>query len=233
MTKSDLLISEVFGPTLQGEGPSLGQQALFIRLSRCNLRCQPCDTPYTWDWTRFRPSEESCRATVGELSEWALSYSVPLVVVTGGEPLIQQAVLLPLLCDLVQGGKQVEIETNGTIAPLPDLTELTSRFNVSPKLSAFGAGMSVRRRIRPEVLAKFSSTGKAIFKFVISSASDLAEISELEQDLRLAPIWVMAEGTTSDGVAAGLQRIADEVIARGWNMTPRLHVMLWGDDRGR
>lgn len=42
-----LLVAERFGPTLQGEGPSVGQPSLFIRLSRCNLSCAFCDTPYT------------------------------------------------------------------------------------------------------------------------------------------------------------------------------------------
>jgi 7-carboxy-7-deazaguanine synthase len=41
-----------FGPTFQGEGPSAGRRALFIRLSHCNLSCPGCDTPESWDWSR-------------------------------------------------------------------------------------------------------------------------------------------------------------------------------------
>ena len=51
-----LIVAECFGvetPTFQGEGPSCGHPALFIRLSRCNLTCARCDTKYTWDWSRF------------------------------------------------------------------------------------------------------------------------------------------------------------------------------------
>ena len=45
-----LAVSEIFGPTHQGEGPSTGRLCGFVRLARCNLSCLWCDTPYTWDW---------------------------------------------------------------------------------------------------------------------------------------------------------------------------------------
>ncbi len=53
-----LLISEVFGPTLQGEGPSAGQAAAFVRLGACNLSCAWCDTAYTWNRDKFDLSRE-------------------------------------------------------------------------------------------------------------------------------------------------------------------------------
>ena len=56
-----LVVAEVFGPTFQGEGPSTGQRAGFVRLGRCNLDCSWCDTPYTWDWERFDPAAATRR----------------------------------------------------------------------------------------------------------------------------------------------------------------------------
>ena len=47
---NSLTVSEIFGPTFQGEGPFTGRAAVFLRLGRCNLDCKWCDTPYTWDW---------------------------------------------------------------------------------------------------------------------------------------------------------------------------------------
>ena len=62
-----LVVAEVFGPTFQGEGPSAGRRAMFLRLGRCNLDCAWCDTPYTWDWSRFDPAVELHRRTVDDV----------------------------------------------------------------------------------------------------------------------------------------------------------------------
>lgn len=226
-----LLVAERFGPTFQGEGPSAGQQALFIRLSTCNLSCSWCDTPYTWDWTRFDRRVERRRVSAGELLAWALERDTTLVVVTGGEPLIQQAGLAPLVSTLAEAGRRVEIETNGTIPPAAELSAAVERFNVSPKLS--GSGLPEGRRLIPEALQAFAASGKALFKFVVTTAEELEEVAELEASYGLAPVWVMPEGTSEHAVLAGMRVLAEEALARGWSLSSRMHVLLWGDTRGR
>ncbi len=228
-----LLVAEMFGPTLQGEGPSCGRQALFVRLSRCNLSCPRCDTPYTWDWERFDVVVETRRLTAAEILHWALSYPTKLVVVTGGEPLLQQNLLVPLVTALAAAGRRVEVETNGTIAPTPALTEAVHRFNVSPKLSSFTASADMERRINPETLRALMATDRAVFKFVAAGAADLDEIADLQRRFDLQPVWVMPEATESGRLLAAMRDVADEVVGRGWNLSTRLHVMLWGDTRGR
>ncbi|MFE4512654.1 7-carboxy-7-deazaguanine synthase QueE [Kitasatospora sp. NPDC056783] len=229
-----LLIAERFGvevPTFQGEGPSGGRPALFIRLSRCNLACARCDTKQTWDWSRYDPREVSTRATVSELARWALSSPVELVVITGGEPLLQQQRLLPLVRELLAGGKRIEFETNGTIAPVSELLVDGVRFNVSPKLASFGEDEG--RSIVAAVLAAFAAGGRAAFKFVASSPDDLGRIAELVEEHQLVEVWVMPEGTTTQAVTATLRAIADEVAARHWNLTPRLHTLAFENASGR
>jgi 7-carboxy-7-deazaguanine synthase len=227
---STLLVAETF-MSFQGEGPSAGQPAAFIRLSRCNLTCSWCDTPYTWDWARFRPDVEARRLPVADLANWALAQPTTLVVITGGEPLLQQTVLLPLTDALAREGRCVEIETNGTIAPTPDLVGLVTRFNVSPKLS--GSGVPDVRRLVPAALVALVKTGKAIFKFVICHSSELDEVAAMESEHGLRPVWVMPEGTGDKVVLEGMRAIADAALTRGWCLSGRLHVLLWGDIRGR
>lgn len=83
---------------------------------------------------------ESTKQPVADMVSWAASCPVKLVVITGGEPLIQQRNLAALVRRLLTVGKRVEIETNGTIAPDPALLIEGVRFNVSPKFHSFGAG---------------------------------------------------------------------------------------------
>lgn len=228
-----LLVAETFGPTVQGEGPSAGQRAVFIRLLRCNLSCRACDTPYTWDATRFDLAAEGRPVSGEDLLAWALGQDVELVVITGGEPLLQQRALVPVVSALSAAGRRVEIETNGTIAPLPELADVVDQFNVSPKLAHFGAGMALSRRIKPDVLRAFAAAGRAVFKFVVTEPAELDEIDALARSHGLAPVWVMPEGTDARVITTRLRALADPAIERGYHLTTRLHLLLWGDQRGR
>ena len=88
---------EIFA-SLQGEGPSQGQPCAFVRLSRCNLACQWCDTAYTWRFTgddRPHRSNETYdrranQVTLGEaeVARRIAALGQPRLVVTGGEPLL-------------------------------------------------------------------------------------------------------------------------------------------------
>ena len=230
MAIDTLVVSEVFGPTWQGEGPSLGRRAGFVRLGRCNLACTFCDTPYTWRWTDHDPSVELRTASVDDVLTELLVMDVPLVVVTGGEPLLQQSHLPPLLQPLRDRGIDVEIETAGTLAPSPDVVDLVSRFNVSPKLA--NSGNPLDRRLKPEVLRALQRTGRAAFKFVALDAVDLDEIGRIVDDCGLTDVWVMPEGTDPETIVTRGRALIDPVLDRGWNLTTRLHVLLWGDRRG-
>lgn len=229
-----LIVAECFGievPTFQGEGPSCGHPALFIRLSRCNLTCAKCDSKETWDWSQFDPREQSTKRTAADLLSWATSSLVELVVITGGEPLLQQARLVPLVQGLLASGKRVEFETNGTLAPVPELMVDGVRFNVSPKVASFG--MDEAKSVVPAALEAFAASGRAAFKFVASSVADLDRIAELADMHQLAPVWVMPEGITADAITATARVLADAVAARHWYFTTRLHVLAFADARGR
>jgi 7-cyano-7-deazaguanosine (preQ0) biosynthesis protein QueE len=221
-----LVVSEVFGPTWQGEGPSLGRRAGFVRLGRCNLACTWCDTPYTWRWEDHDPAVELTTRSVDDVVAELRAMDVPLVVVTGGEPLLQQSHLPPLLAAL----DEVEIETAGTLAPSADVTALVARFNVSPKLA--NSGNPRERRYRPDVLRTLEATGKAAFKFVAVDDADLDEIAAIVDECGLTDVWVMPEGTDAAAIVERARALIDPVLARGWNLTTRLHVLLWGDRRG-
>ncbi|WP_288048031.1 7-carboxy-7-deazaguanine synthase QueE [Nocardia sp.] len=218
--RDTVLVAERFVST-QGEGPYAGQRCAFVRLSRCNLRCGFCDTKQTWDWSRYRPAEVSQRIPTAQIAEWVTGVGVDLLVITGGEPMLQQ----PAMAAITQGvNARVQVETNGTIAPIPELAERVQMWVVSPKLA--NSGMPHATRIVPDALAALTATGRAVFKFVVADVdADFAEITGLQTTHGLSPIWVMPEGETVEAVVAGLAAIHDKAVARGWNVSGRLHVL--------
>ncbi|MEU1815162.1 7-carboxy-7-deazaguanine synthase QueE [Streptomyces roseifaciens] len=230
-----LVVREAFGPTVQGEGPSCGRRSSFVRLGGCNLTCQWCDTPETWDASRFDLRATLTRRTVEDIATRALEGAPGMVVITGGEPLLHQYQdgWFSLLAILTAAGAEVEVETNGTRTPTEHTTQLVTRFNVSPKLAH--AGDPAAKRIRPEALRALHDTGKAAFKFVCQTAADVAEVEEFADAYALDParVWVMPEGTDTPTLCARLADVADPAIAAGFNLTTRLHVHAWGVESGR
>ena len=104
-------ISELF-LSLQGEGPSAGTPAHFLRLQGCDVGCSWCDTKYSWEPSGGRELE------LDELWEQARALGESqLLVVTGGEPL-QHPALAAVLDAALERWPRVEVETSG-IAPPP------------------------------------------------------------------------------------------------------------------
>jgi 7-carboxy-7-deazaguanine synthase len=215
--------------SLQGEGPLAGQRAAFVRFAHCNLTCVWCDTSYSWDWAKFPRERETRRGPVAEIASWVRAQGVDLVVVTGGEPMLQQGAVRALaeLC----APARVQVETNGTRIPNAGLGTVVDLFVVSPKLA--NSGVAWHRRIVPAALRALAATGSVAWKFVAVEPDDLREIDALVAAYGLAPVWVMPEGTTAEQVLDRARCLVDPVLDRGWHFSLRLHTLLWGDCRGR
>lgn len=223
--------AEIFA-SIQGEGPSVGTPSAFVRLSGCNLRCSWCDTPYTWDWKRFSPGQESVEVEPAYVAEAIRGLGLRNVVITGGEPLLQKRQLESLVRELKSGGLRVEIETNGTVAP-GKLKDHVDQWNVSPKLA--NAGNRGLRPVRRRALAQFAALPGATFKFVVVDGREVGEIRELVEFLGISNdrVVLMPEGRTSDELARHSDRIAAICQETGYRFGTRLHILLWGDVRGR
>lgn len=224
-------VAECYGPVWQGEGPYAGQVCTFLRLGYCNLTCTWCDTPYTWDSSRF-----DLRAEFTDRSyEW-LCDRIPfdrLLVITGGEPLLHQK--RSTFAALIADCERVHIETNGTIAPSEEAVTNVEYFSVSPKINDQGDAWD--RRIRPNVIRVFdrlARKGKACFKLVAQGPSDVERIAYLvdEFGIRSQDVWIMPEGISPDQVLETARRVADSVRTHGFNLTLRNHVLMYGAERG-
>nr|WP_300148930.1 7-carboxy-7-deazaguanine synthase QueE [Propionicimonas sp.] len=230
-----LFVNEIFR-SLQGEGPSLGQPAVFLRLANCNLACSWCDTRFSWDWEQVDPEEERHETGTAELASQIIDKldGIDLLIITGGEPLLQQGGILELITVLRISAPnlRVEVETNGTIPPTPRFADAIDLFVVSPKLA--NSSVHEGRRLRRRALASFPPDRSAL-KFVVTQPRELQEVAAVRAIVGLPPdrTWIMPEGTTPDSVLRGMRVLTDPVAQLRYNLSPRLHVLIWGDVRGK
>jgi organic radical activating enzyme len=161
-----------------------------------------------------------------------MSYPCKHLVLTGGEPLLHQKLLSPMLSSLKQSGFFIEVETNGTIAPSAEMIECTDCFNVSPKTSSSLVQESVR--VRPGSLQAFVGSRKAWFKFVACNVEDLVEIEDVVSRFALPRerVLLMPEGTDATTLLARSQWLVEICKQNGFRFTPRLHILLYGNKKG-
>lgn len=225
-----LNISEVFGPTIQGEGPNAGRLSSFLRLAGCNLTCSWCDSAYTWDWARFPHREEVHPTPVADVT--ALVADLPgRIIVTGGEPLLQAQALSAALAALWER-QHFDVETNGT-RPLGATAHIWDTIICSPKIIPSADQGPLAHRLDAGIMAD----QRTHFKFVIRDQADLDAVDDLMEHnpfLRGAPgrVWLMPEGITPDALTARTPMVIEAAVERGMNFTSRLHVYGWHDVRG-
>lgn len=256
MTRTDnrfLVVNERYmNPTIQGEGPAIGTPCTFMRLSGCNLQCGinggwKCDSSYTWDWKgvngiKYNPRVESSRDSFDDIKRWLKRFNdetaVRLLVITGGEPILQDHRLSLLLLELaderwwVNNDWKVHMETNGTMIPL--FTKgLVDLYCVSPKLA--NSGNHISDRLSIDALRWFSGVPDvSAFKFVVCRVEDFSEIDDIVKQCGILPsrVYIMPEGISKSRIEEGLGELVDATIDRGYNLTTRLHIQVFGNVRG-
>jgi 7-carboxy-7-deazaguanine synthase len=224
-------VSEIF-ESLQGEGPTAGEPALFLRLATCNLHCAYCDTKYTWDFNNYSYREEVRSMSLGQVADRLAEGTARRLVVTGGEPMLQQAALDALLREL-GATWTVEVETNGTLAASSALARRVDQWNVSPKLSSSGNREGLR--LRPKILAGYRDTGRAHLKLVVATEHDVAEADALVTALAWPKerVMLMPEAQTREALQERAPFVAAASLLRGWRASPRLHIERWNGERAR
>ncbi len=214
-------VAELFH-SLQGEGPSAGVPAHFLRLQGCDVGCRWCDTKYTWD-----PEGGRAMETEAAFAELRALGRASLLVVTGGEPLAQPGIG-GLLERAVEAWPRVEVETSGLLAP--PLAHPRLHWNVSPKLPS----ATPRWAETWAHVAAFAADPNAGFKLVVGDGPDEADALRLlaEHALPRERTALMPEGLTDAAVRERAGRLAEVCKREGLRLSPRMHVWLWGARRG-
>jgi 7-carboxy-7-deazaguanine synthase len=163
---SDTLVVNEIYLSLQGESTFAGLPCVFVRLTACNLRCSYCDTAYAFTEGSPRRLPEiiqEVQANASRFSAQGTANRLPLVELTGGEPLLQRNSLRLMreLCDL---GFTVLVETSGAL----DISPVDPRVHRIMDLKCPSSGESGRNRL--ENIAHLKSTDEV--KFVIGTRED-------------------------------------------------------------
>jgi len=249
--------------TIQGEGKLAGVPSLFIRLAGCNLRCiwtMPdgsfcrCDTPYA----SFE-AEQELQLHVNEVFE-IVKHNIGIlkhVVITGGEPLLQQKPLTPLVKRLKEElDLHLTIETNGTLFS-EDVSRYIDLFSISPKLSnsepsprklekydlkiSGPLSFHAQKRRNIQVLQRYidicqDSNKELQLKFVVGQHNDYPEIKEeflaTLKNWDAKDIMLMPLGATPGELKTTSAMVLAMAIKNGWRFVPRIHIDLFGPGAG-
>lgn len=253
-----LRVSELFYG-LQGEGPSIGTPSVFVRLTGCNLQCSWCDTLDVWKRGENYELEDLqiaiCEiASASSLREpfsfdksdmqvdisdyakglQALDKGAVHVVITGGEPLLQDVEVEKLIKAIraEAPGAYFELETNGTLAS--PVIELFSQINCSPKLAS--AREPLHKRCNPSALMLLNKHPNINYKFVIGQPSDWHDVQEDYDryiDLSGTNIYLMPAALNREELIANSRMVWNLAAQNGLKMTTRLQTIAWSNLKGK
>jgi organic radical activating enzyme len=244
-------VSELFGPTIQGEGRRAGNVSIFLRLAQCNMQCAGfgvtynegkrcgCDSYYAVD-TAFKPSWEKLdAAAVIEKIQTLSTGEQQDIVITGGEPLVywKNTAFQMILEYFISKGHCVTVETNGSIViELKKEYQQKIIFSVSLKLKNSGEAESKRINIKA-LETIFQKSPQSYLKFVVQSTQEeLDEIKAIEKKLHTrgikVPIYLMPMCSNKQELGTIAPKIAQMAIENNYCYTDRLHIRLWDDKRG-
>lgn len=234
-------VSEIFGPTIQGEGLLIGLPTVFVRTGGCDYRCVWCDTLHAVD-SDYRDQWRPMAADDIWQEVTKLSGGVPLTVsLSGGNPAIQP--LAPLIARGHEEGYRFALETQGSVASpwFADLDTLV----LSPKPPS--SGMATDWGIFEDCLASAAGGPEIALKIVVFDDRDYAYARAAAERYPDLPVYLQPGNHTPpppddddaridlDGIMDRRLWLVDKVTADRWfaaRILPQLHVLLWGNKRG-
>jgi 7-carboxy-7-deazaguanine synthase len=241
--KGHIRISEIFGPTVQGEGPLIGRPTVFVRTGGCDYRCRWCDTIYAVlpeyrdEWTLMAPAEILAQVE-------HLAGSVPVLVsLSGGNPAIQP--LAPLIELGHRKGYTFALETQGSV-PEAWFAELDWLL-LSPKPPS--SGMTTDWLALNDCINAASNGPRCVLKVAVFDDEDYLYAREAAKRHPTLPAYLQVgnpspatapdgsagEGADAEDLMRRFRWLVDKVAADRWftaTVLPQLHVLAWGSRRG-
>ncbi|WP_028880209.1 7-carboxy-7-deazaguanine synthase QueE [Terasakiella pusilla] len=230
-------LSEIFGPTIQGEGALIGLPTIFVRTAGCDYRCDWCDTLYAVDTIH---ADQWYKATAAEIMTEVerLSNNTPLVVtLSGGNPAMPD---LEELLDLGHAkGYRFAMETQGSLAR-PWFAKI-DYLTLSPKGPS--SLMKTDWQKLKECRNFAGENTQTSLKVVVFDETDYDYARQAALALPDVPVYLQPgnhrpnaeDAADIEGVLDRLKWLAEKVAQDEWyeaKVLPQLHVLIWGNERG-
>lgn len=206
--------------SIDGEGPTAGELATFVRFQGCNLRCSWCDTTYSWD------KENICeRLNSKDIYNYIKDNKVKNVTLTGGEPLIQENIdeLLELLNS--DNYLNVHIETNGAIDIEPFKKKyINSNINYIVDFKLPSSNMTEKMNLNNLKVVDSDD----VYKFVVGSREDLRMSYDIIQKYDLTSKCLVYLSPVSGNI--DMQEIVEFMKEKKMNnvrLQIQLHKVIW------
>jgi 7-carboxy-7-deazaguanine synthase len=229
-------VSEIFGPTIQGEGAQIGRPTVFVRFGGCDYRCSWCDSLYAV-LPEYRPTWQKMDAIgiLARVCELAKSTEV-LVTLSGGNPALWD--MGPLLGEAPHR-MTFTMETQGSIvkpwfanldhlciSPKPPSSNMVTDFSVLSQCLVFAP---------VDTILKVVVFDEGDFQFA-GRVRELAQATHTPMYLQVGntnPRQDQERDVTQ--MLDSLSDLSDKVIKAGWydvRVLPQLHALMWGNKRG-
>lgn len=204
-----MVLNEIFY-SIQGEGVNVGKPAIFVRFGNCNLKCSWCDTKSTWHKDCANNREEDLENVFKEIKKYA---PCKHLVITGGEPMLQQEAIKAIRREFPW--YYIEVETNGSQEA--KCIEAVDLFTVAYKTKNSGNPPYPLKTINE----------KCVYKFTVTHAGDFEEIEAIIKKYSLPGdrIFLMPEGASRAQVLKKHPFIIKFCKKTGYRFTPRLQIL--------
>lgn len=238
-------VAEIFGPTIQGEGPNTGLKTLFVRVAGCDFKCAWCDSKFAWgidtNTKRYEPEE-----LLSYLLRKCLETNTANVVLTGGNPCLYD--FTKVVEGLADRGIGVDVETQGS--KLPNWLAKVNTLVISPKAPSSGQ-IDVYENVFKFLTNESLPTGyKVAIKIPVFDNIDF-EFAKRYYDMIEDLIWhtnieaklylsvgntdTKESGDISKRVLLDYEKLIDKTMNSGMKkvyVMPQVHTLVWGNKQG-
>lgn len=238
MAEKKMDICEIY-PTIKSSGMNAGKSVLCIRLFGTDFKDNKDNRRYAWDKKPANLVLNRKRMFIKEvINEIGKNGAFDRWLITGGEPLLQQDMILLLIKEhkkVFKGKKpRIEIETNGFIEPIKALNKLVDSYCINIKLSNTMGGTpksTFGSRIQENVLGWFAENLKSYFMFSVESQSDITEVIEIQRLFKLDSddIYLKPHLIDSRGVMRGMNTLWAACLNEGYTLSNRFYVHVHGN----